>query len=57
MKEHWWFLTLFWLDDDQEIFSTVHVVFFKEMENSYIYSHCFFKTKSEFHICLLYFLH
>ena len=33
MKGHWWFLTLFRPDDDQEMFSTAHDVFFKEMKN------------------------
>ena len=27
MKGHWWFLTLFWPNDDQEMFSTAHDVF------------------------------
>ena len=27
MKEHWWFLTLSWLDDDQGTFLTAHDVF------------------------------
>ena len=32
MKGHWWSLTLSWSDDDQGMFLTAHVVFFKETE-------------------------
>ena len=43
MKGHWWFLTLFWLDDDQEMFSTAHVVFFKETMTINLWIFHFFK--------------
>ena len=45
MKGYWWSLTLSWSDDDQRMFSTVHDVFFKKMENPQIYRYCFFKTE------------
>ena len=53
MKEHWWFLTLSWLDDDQGTFLTAHDVFVIWMENPQFWHSWFFKTEIDLYNCFI----
>ena len=57
MKRHWWFLTLSWLDDDQETFLTAHDFFFiYEWKIHRFIVIDFFKTEIDLHNCFIHIL-